>query len=404
MSLRDSTAVRQNSIDRSPTVGTSWFRRGRGVCRLTRIIGDLTPDSTRNLAAASASSHASSSSSASMPSLCDESDETSLTTPETPTTPKQDTLAGLDDLFSELAVLHAGPRTPPSHQRGISANSEILTTPASASTNRTPRTSRKADMTAEGNDHLAPLPDRSPRMSRPDFHRQTSLPVPSHPSTPPSPHAMGISELLCGSPFPAHPKLSYFSGAVQSEPSVPRLGSPSRRPPAYSPFRSFYGEFPGSHRRAVSVDHSPLVGLDNKDDDDDRPERADIPVNTGRSALSDTGVSVSSVREEVKGPRVRNGGAILAPHGSFTSARPRSVISNSPPSSVASSDSGSRRSTDTNSVIGRDEMEVEERNALERSAAKGDQLAVYRLGRTESPNAPRHTIGSVENVWGASWR
>lgn len=45
-------------------------------------------------------------------------------------------------------------------------------------------------------------------------------------------------------------------------------------------------------------------------------------------------------------------------------------------------------------------MDAAERIALERSAAKGDQLASYRLGRTGTATAPRYTIGSVDNVWG----
>ena len=393
-------SVRDN-IGPWPTASTYHDEVKVDVCRLTRSIGDLTPDLTRDLSPASASSHASSSSSASTL-LSVDSQETLVTTPETPATPEQDALARLDDLFSEHAIVQAGPRTPPIHQRRTSASSEILTTPASSSDRRTPRTFRDAGTAAEDSDHLAPLLDRSPRMNRPDFHRQLSLPVPPHPSTPPSLHAMGISELLSGSPFPAHPKFSSFSGSAQSDPSVPRVGSPSRRPPTYSPFRSFYGAFPGQHRKAASIDYSPLVGMSGTTDD--RPEGANVPVHAGRSAPSETGTSLSSLREEVKGPRVRNGGEILAAHGSFTSARPKSLVTNSPPSSVASSESGTRGSEEQSSVVGNDEMDVAERIGLERSAAQGDQLAIYRLGRTESPDAPRHTLGSVDDVWGANWR
>lgn len=87
-------------------------------------------------------------------------------------------------------------------------------------------------------------------------------------------------------------------------------------------------------------------------------------------------------------------GSALAPYGPFTSARSSSFTSIGSPSSSISS--GSRDSNSTHQQmpdVDLIEMGVKERTALERSAARGDQLATYRLGRTGAATPFRTTLG-----------
>jgi len=177
-----------------------------------------------------------------------------------------------------------------------------------------------------------------------------------------------------------------------------RAGSVARRPPAYSPFRSFYGEVSSGHKRSMSVDQrdlppdTPLLPS---------PDADDPPQIKSRHPPSETDSSPSSISRGRSSPRVRNTGTLLAPHGSFTSARAISFSSTGSRSSGTSSESAdtSHTSHRPKPVIAPIVMDAAERIALERSAAKGDQ-ASYRLGRTGTATAPRYTIGSVDNVLG----
>ena len=209
----------------------------------------------------------------------------------------------------------------------------------------------------------------------------------------PSPPAMGISELLCGSPFPANADFSYFD-PVHSEPASLSRASTNRRIPTYSPFRSYYGNLSNNHRKTGSIEQHLTPKSTSP------PHSSDLDQDSPRPS-SDFGPSTSRSSPGTRSPRIQNDGFVLAPHGSFTSARTASFSSSSSRSPGTSS--GSRGSHDAyqhQPVAQVLPMDVEVRNALERSAAQGDQLATYRLGRAETGVLPRYTIGSVETVWG----
>jgi hypothetical protein len=95
---------------------------------------------------------------------------------------------------------------------------------------------------------------------------------------------------------------------------------------------------------------------------------------------------------------------VLAPHGSFTTARAPKKKKERPPKMAPASDSqlyvGSMRK------MGLSEAALAaqaEHDALEQAARTGDQLAMYRLGWVaEMSRGQRYQIGSIEDVWGSA--
>ena len=100
---------------------------------------------------------------------------------------------------------------------------------------------------------------------------------------------------------------------------------------------------------------------------------------------------------------MRNLGNVLAPHGSFTSVKVLTPAASSSRSSATSSDSHSLRSKGLQLKGISDDLTPAESEALTRAAAKGDQLAMYRLGwRADTPHDKRYHLGSVEDIWGST--
>lgn len=185
---------------------------------------------------------------------------------------------------------------------------------------------------SEAHDLVGPLPP-----SRPTMHerRQSRSRISDLPPLPlPSPPAMGLSELMSGSPHTPGNEDSYFSTA-----RISATRRPSTRP---------------SSDKASSF----------------------------RSDGSTSGAR--------KSPQVQNQG-VLAPHGSFTTSRPRLV-------------SQEQVVSDSQLYLGnmRSSLPDEPRRAaLEQAAQKGDQLAMYRLGwRGGAVTGQRHHLGSIDAVWG----
>ncbi|WRT68460.1 uncharacterized protein IL334_005436 [Kwoniella shivajii] len=201
----------------------------------------------------------------------------------------------------------------------------------------------------EVHDELAPLPVAPRRVSLPPrMHLHSS-------ST--SPGIQSLSELMSSPPIPED----------------------------YENDRSYFPPFPSSQ--------SPLVPS--------TPQTPDIFVPP--KAASDSGIFAIARRSSTnRSPRIRNTGGILAPHGSFTSSRPRSSTTSSR-SSVASSPSGRTPRIPSSHLQDQpEEMDPCERERLFKAAAKGDQLAMHQLGYRPPKLNHRHTLGSSGDIWGVS--
>lgn len=236
--------------------------------------------------------------------------------------------------------------------------------------NTTPR-SPSISSSSEAHDRLAPLPSRSNKHSLPRQFASSpakSNKSPQNPQTSrfsgstiplPSPPALGLSELLIGSPSERSSQTSYFP--VHKQKQIESISS---------------------HPIPVSSSES---------------HAAESQITSGpQSPTSSEAASSSSVPR--RSPRIRNEGSILAPHGTFTSARPPAKQSRRK-TTIAFSDSVLQcgRYIDPLSVL---PSEVEE---LRAAAMKGDQLASYRLGwRSESLAGQQHRVGTVEGVWGSA--
>lgn len=222
--------------------------------------------------------------------------------------------------------------------------------------NTTPR-SPSISSSSEAHDRLAPLPSRSKHSLPREFASSPakSTKSPQNPQTSrfsgssiplPSPPALGLSELLIGSPSERSSQTSYFPVHKQKP-----------------------------------IDSSPVS------------HAAETQITSGPQSPTS---SASSVPRQ--SPRIRNEGSILAPHGTFTSARPTAKQSRRQ-TTIAFSDSVLQcgRYIDPLSVL---PSEVED---LRAAAMKGDQLASYRLGwRSESLAGQQHRVGTVEGVWGSA--
>lgn len=201
---------------------------------------------------------------------------------------------------------------------------------------------------SEAHDLVGPLPPSRPNVKERSSHRASrQCDLPKIPL--PSPPALGLSDLMSGSPNTPSTEGSYF---------VSQHGESQRR---YSPFRTYYG---------------------------------DVPKCSSDVAESSAARSEASSSGSRKSPHVQNQG-VLAPHGSFTtmSRPPRRPRSEGPVS-------------DSQLYVGnlrQGPAEDGRRAALEAAARKGDQLAMYRLGwRADTITGPRHHLGNIEDVWGLS--
>ena len=152
---------------------------------------------------------------------------------------------------------------------------------------------------------------------------------------------------------------------------------------------------PPPHARAATTTAVSLTAL--------TPEVASSSVGSG-SQGSRRGSVGSGSTGQGRSPRIQNTGGVLAPHGSFTTARAPKKKKERPPKMAPASDSqlyvGNMRKMDLSEKA----LAVQaERDALEQAARSGDQLAMYRLGWVaELPRGQRYNIGSIEDVWGPS--
>ena len=230
-------------------------------------------------------------------------------------------------------------------------------------------------------------PRFSPNPSSPMTSSSGSFRIPL-----PSPPAMGLSELLSGSPVtPGGNETSYFAGN-HSDPSSLSRSTSGRRQPAYSPFRSYYGPSVSDHPRRSeleqqrSLSRPPITPIDSS---------SSLITVAPRREGSETGSNLSATSNKSSySPRVKNKG-VLAPHGSFTSVR---RASDKMRVAGASSDSALYLGNIRKPVNG---VPGPARDALQAAAFKGDQLAMYRLGwKADAPTGQKYKIGSIENVWG----
>ncbi|WVF72859.1 hypothetical protein IAT40_007677 [Kwoniella sp. CBS 6097] len=258
-----------------------------------------------------------------------------------------------------------------SAMRGLSLQSKEVRLPDPAASDRptspfstyAPSSSASASST-EINDQLTPLPTGYANQDRPALIRKASLPSNIYHS----PTLLSLSELMVSPPIPddsSECSQSYFP-AYSNHALCPAAAG--NNVPAY----------PSSAPRTPS-DH----GLPPK-------------------AASDSGTFISAKRSN-RSPRIRNTDSVLAPHGSFTSARARSSTISSRASTVSSrsgpnSSPGARSNPQDTSM----EMDPKERERLFKAASKGDQLAMHRLGWRPSITNHRHTLGATGDVWGAS--
>ena len=303
----------------------------------------------------------------------------------------QDQLVGLvfsDDVRSppvgslRTPVTGFGPSTPPGSS---SASYRLSGTPSSGKNTVT-----------EGDDQLSPLPlSASHMLDRPRLGRGQTLPVrpTSHSRlTPPSPPPLGLSELLCGSQNLSSAHGSYFPSSHSKSQMSFRTESSPRREIAYSTFGSSYGDLQSGDAWMCTVPTT-------------RPPSSDsgrVTVDGSPRPLSESGSSPSGRSSGTRSPRVRNGDGILAPHGSFTSARSRTSLSSiSRSGGTSDEDLAAAIRTPLRAII-HDEAHANEVTELEKSAASGDQLALYRLGRNNSVSVPRHTLGRAVNIWGSA--
>ena len=219
----------------------------------------------------------------------------------------------------------------------------------------------------------------------------------------PSPPAMGLSELLSGSPVTPSNETSYFSDVHSEPPPLSRANSGSRRTPVYSPFRSYYGPSLSDQPRRSELEqqrslHRPtLTPLDSSSSS---VQTVAAPRRSDRTPSESGSLASSGSNQSTRSPRVKNKG-VLAPHGSFTSARSRtSSVDKLRKIAGAASDSalyvGNMR---RQPVV--DGIEEPAKDALRAAAMKGDQLAMYRLGwKADTPAGQKYRIGSIESVWG----
>ncbi|WWD19115.1 hypothetical protein CI109_103573 [Kwoniella shandongensis] len=239
-----------------------------------------------------------------------------------------------------------------------------------------------ASSSTETNDQLGPLSgfadqDRtnSAQSSNASSRNQSLYPLPS-------PVLAGISELLAGPSHGPGYEASYF-------------------PPSYAEYSKSLGRSP-RHRSISSSKSYPHPMLDSTNSDPYDPQSpsyglAQTPTPTderpqGKSA-SDSGLILRQTQRPMRSPRIRNTDAALAPHGSFTSSRQRS-------STISSRASAKSSATNKNVAASQnqlEEMDPVEREKWFRAAAKGDQLAMYKLGYRPA-SEHRHTLGSVGDV------
>ncbi|OCF42212.1 hypothetical protein I317_03947 [Kwoniella heveanensis CBS 569] len=225
-----------------------------------------------------------------------------------------------------------------------------------------PSSSASASST-EINDQLTPLPTGYGSQDRPPLVRKSSLP----PNLYQSPTLLSLSELMSSPPIPdnsSESSQSYF--------------------PPYS--NQIVSSLAGNGESSYS------------------PSAPRTPSDHGSppKAASDSGTFISARRLN-KSPRIRNIDSVLAPHGSFTSARARSSTISSRSSTVGSSRSGPTSSPGarSNAQDTLTEMDHKERERLFKAASKGDQLAMHRLGWRPPKMNHRHTLGATGDVWGA---
>ncbi|ORX38462.1 hypothetical protein BD324DRAFT_649828 [Kockovaella imperatae] len=327
-------------------------------------------------------------------------------TPSTSVFSTPDDPKSLTDPFQRLSVTDA---ENPVGSLPDATPSEPVSTPSTSMGVTTPSSSAPSVVSSsEAHDLLGPLPPSQYAVERASSSRQGGMTLSSHgggsgPRLPlPSPPASwGISELISGSPYHTAVTDSYFAPMQQSDTSQPsRTGSSSRRPPAYSPFRTYYGENsrPSSHQRPLSAEQSLLF------DGTPSPSSVyEIYEHPTPKPPSDPASSPShESRSSRKSPRVRNVGPVLAPHGSFTSTKSRRTPPGSTRSSANSAVSDPQQYAAAHRNTVPDGMTPDEADALRRAAAKGDQLAMYRLGwRADTPLDKRYVLGSVEDVWGS---
>ncbi|KAK8854740.1 hypothetical protein IAR55_003479 [Kwoniella newhampshirensis] len=261
----------------------------------------------------------------------------------------------IDDVANNLSLTHI--------------SDSAITTPG-------PPSSSAALSSTETNDQLAPLSS---------FADQDRSSVPQNPSGPsrytiplPSPILAGISELLAGPSHAPGFNSSYFP---PTHPEYPKGSGRSTRHRSISssrPYHQFVAQEDGSARSTFDPPITPTAT-------DERP-----PI----KAFSDSGLIAKPARAKGS-PRIRNTDSALAPHGSFTSSRMRASTNSSrssPKSSHSAKGAVPRQATT-------EEMDPVEREQCFIAAAKGDQLAMYRLGYRPTLQH-RHSIGEVADVWG----
>ncbi|WVQ68316.1 uncharacterized protein L199_006523 [Kwoniella botswanensis] len=234
-----------------------------------------------------------------------------------------------------------------------------------------PMSSGGSGSSTEINDHLTPLPKPKTHQERPSFIRKSSL-SPRMSALPnfSSPPLQSLSELLVSPPFPD----DYDQGQ------------------SYFPPFSQHASSSSSSQLTTTLDFS----LDSATSipTPRTPSDHGLPV----KAASDSGTFALARRSSTtRGPRIKNTGGILAPHGSFTSSRSRSstISSNSPRSSITTVSA----KTEPHSSSPH-EMDPRESEKLFKAASKGDQLAMHRLGWRPAKLNHRHTLGSTEDIWG----
>ncbi|WWC71514.1 uncharacterized protein I206_105472 [Kwoniella pini CBS 10737] len=266
----------------------------------------------------------------------------------------------IEDLTSSIDYLNLESMNPFPH-----GNTDGPPTPP-----ETTMSSSESISSTEINDQLTPLPKNMTNSDRPSLlRRNSSSPRMSPQPNFSSPTLPSLSELLVSPPLPDD-----YDRAQSYFPPFPKNGSSSKS-------QLDYADLAGTTESSTSLPHTPSDG--------------GLPI----KALSDSGTYALIRRaSKERSPRIRNQGGVLAPHGSFTTSRNRSSTINS---------NSSRSSLNTTTSItpqeSPQEMSAQEREKLFKAAAKGDQLAMHRLGwRPVRPNH-RHTLGSAEDIWGAMY-
>lgn len=178
---------------------------------------------------------------------------------------------------------------------------------------------------------------------------------------------------------------------------LPARESPNDGPAAIEqtaskPSRRFQIPLPSPPRRGLSelLSSPPLI----YEGDSYFPSSLSEPQSSFRTVRKYGNASASPANP--RPPRIQNLGGILAPHGTFTSARSRSYTSDT----LSQSSSRSSEAPATSRLAMADVLRPEEREMLLRAATKGDQLAMYRLGWSAERRHNRHQLGSARDVWG----